>query len=241
MFVVWCNSGRLCNSIQNESTTAVGLTYRSLHTTRAQPSTGGREANPANVRRVTFRDVSYLCQGTRRIVRNLCLHFAKWRNLKGSQNGEQERGEWAGGRRERSGRGCWLLNVPTTCKAHPRPGRICPDNCACCHSETKKKKKKKSRSNFLSYQVTIYWHQANQSQHWTCNARCLTGQALENQLLSHWYDWAWPRLSYREQFEEGDEETDRGNDAKTTSTSELALSGIYSRKPRTARSGGSWL
>ena len=27
----------------------------------------------------------------------------------------------------------------------------------------------------------------------------------------------WPRLSYREQFKEGDEETDRGNDGKTTS------------------------
>ena len=27
----------------------------------------------------------------------------------------------------------------------------------------------------------------------------------------------WPRLSYREQFKEGDEEADRGNDGKTTS------------------------
>ena len=52
----------------------------------------------------------------------------------------------------------------------------------------------------------------------------------------------WPRLSYREQFKEGDEEADRGNDGKTTSKSGLALNGIYYyRKPRTARSGGSWL
>ena len=36
----------------------------------------------------------------------------------------------------------------------------------------------------------------------------------------------WPRLSYREQFKEGDEEADRGNDGKTTSKSELALDGI---------------
>ena len=36
----------------------------------------------------------------------------------------------------------------------------------------------------------------------------------------------WPRLSYREQFKEGDEEADSGNDEKTTSKSGLALNGI---------------
>ena len=52
----------------------------------------------------------------------------------------------------------------------------------------------------------------------------------------------WPRLSYSEQFKEGDEEADRGNDGKTTSKSRLALSGIsYYGKLRTAKSGGSWL
>ena len=51
-----------------------------------------------------------------------------------------------------------------------------------------------------------------------------------------------PRLYYREQFKEGDEEADRGNDGKTASKGELALNGIsYYGKPRTARSGGSWL
>ena len=51
----------------------------------------------------------------------------------------------------------------------------------------------------------------------------------------------WLRLSYREQFKEGDEEADRGNDGKTTSKSELALNGIsYYGKLRTARSGGSY-
>ena len=51
----------------------------------------------------------------------------------------------------------------------------------------------------------------------------------------------WPRLSYRKQFKEGDEESDRGNDGKT-SKSGLALNGTsYYGKPRTARSGGSWL
>ena len=33
----------------------------------------------------------------------------------------------------------------------------------------------------------------------------------------------WPRLSYREHFKEGDEDSDRGNDGKTTSKSGLAL------------------
>ena len=52
----------------------------------------------------------------------------------------------------------------------------------------------------------------------------------------------WPRLSYREQFKEGDEEADRGNNRKTTSKTGLALNGIsYYGKLRTARSGGSWL
>ena len=41
---------------------------------------------------------------------------------------------------------------------------------------------------------------------------------------------------------EGDGDADRGNDGKTTSKSGLALSGIsYNGKPKTARSGGSWL
>ena len=33
----------------------------------------------------------------------------------------------------------------------------------------------------------------------------------------------WPRLSYREQFKEGDEEADRGNNGKTTSKSGLGF------------------
>ena len=50
------------------------------------------------------------------------------------------------------------------------------------------------------------------------------------------------KISFREQFKEGDEEADRGNDGKTTSKTGLALNGIaYYGKLRTARSGGSWL
>ena len=52
----------------------------------------------------------------------------------------------------------------------------------------------------------------------------------------------WPRLSYREQFKEGDEEAVRGNDVKTTSRNGLEFNGIsYYRKLITARNGGSWL
>ena len=51
-----------------------------------------------------------------------------------------------------------------------------------------------------------------------------------------------PRLSYREQLKEGDEEADRGNDGKTTSKSGLAWNGISCYgKLRTARGGGNWL
>ena len=52
----------------------------------------------------------------------------------------------------------------------------------------------------------------------------------------------WPILFYRGQFEEEDDEADRGNDGKTTSESGLALNGTsYYGKLRTSRSGGSWL
>ena len=47
------------------------------------------------------------------------------------------------------------------------------------------------RSNFLPYPVTVYWHRANQSQHWPCNARPLAGYPLECQCWSHWYDSTW--------------------------------------------------
>ena len=54
--------------------------------------------------------------------------------------------------------------------------------------------------------------------------------------------WTSQDYPYREQFKERDEEADRGNDGKTTSKSGLALNGIsYYGKPRTTRSGGSWL
>ena len=46
----------------------------------------------------------------------------------------------------------------------------------------------------------------------------------------------------KEQYKEGHEEADRGNDGKTASKSGLALNGTaYCGKPRTARNGGSWL
>ena len=44
------------------------------------------------------------------------------------------------------------------------------------------------RPNFPSHPVTVYWHRADQSRHWPCNARRLAGLPLECQFLSHWYD-----------------------------------------------------
>ena len=52
----------------------------------------------------------------------------------------------------------------------------------------------------------------------------------------------WPTLSYREQYKEGVEEADSGNDGKTTSKSGLDFNGtIYCGKLRTAKNGESWL
>ena len=49
-------------------------------------------------------------------------------------------------------------------------------------------------------------------------------------------------MLFWEQFKEGDEKADKGNDGKTASKSGLALNGrYYYGKLRTARSGGSWL
>ena len=57
---------------------------------------------------------------------------------------------------------CWLLNVPATC-------RCISDKFTCCHRDGSR------RSNFPSHPVTVYWHWADQSQHWPYNARHLAG------------------------------------------------------------------
>ena len=65
---------------------------------------------------------------------------------------------------------------------------------------------------------------------------------IYNICLSHVTQSSGLAKTYREQFKKGDKQADRGNDGKTTSKSRLALYGIsYYGKPRTARSGGSWL
>ena len=75
----------------------------------------------------------------------------------------------------------------------------------------------------------------------SCNTRIAYNKFYHVVKMATSYDHLdWPRLSYMEQFKEGDEEADRGNDGKTTSKSGLVLNGIYYYgKPRTARSGGS--
>ena len=50
------------------------------------------------------------------------------------------------------------------------------------------------RSSFVSHSVTVYWHQASQSQHWPYSARRLAGYPLEYQLRSHWYDSTWKKI-----------------------------------------------
>ena len=67
---------------------------------------------------------------------------------------------------------------------------------------------------------------------YTCNEHC----DAYSDLLD------WPRLSYREEFKEGDEEADRETMGRQHLRVDWALNGIsYHGKLRTARSGGSWL
>ena len=79
---------------------------------------------------------------------------------------------------------CWLLNSPATYSCISGMDLLRQFNMLP-HWD------KSYRSNFLPHPVTVYWHWANQSQHWPCNARCLAGQALECQFLSHWFDLTW--------------------------------------------------
>ena len=62
----------------------------------------------------------------------------------------------------------WLLNVPATCEFISgmdllRQFYVLPHWDRSC------------RSNFLLHPVTVYWHRADQSQRWPCNARRLAG------------------------------------------------------------------
>ena len=63
---------------------------------------------------------------------------------------------------------CWLLNAQATCKSISGTDLLrqfyvlplCNRSC---------------RSHFPTHPVTVYWHPANQSQHWPYNARRLAG------------------------------------------------------------------
>ena len=66
-------------------------------------------------------------------------------------------------------------------------GRICTDNFMHCHTEIEAA----VRSNFPHHPVTVYWHQADQSQCWPYNATRLAGVPLECKFFSHWYDSTW--------------------------------------------------
>ena len=77
---------------------------------------------------------------------------------------------------------CWLLNVPATCKCIPWTGLLRQFD-VLPHWD------RSCRPNFPPHPVTVYWHRADQSQHWPCNTRRLAGQPLECQFfVSHWYD-----------------------------------------------------
>ena len=63
---------------------------------------------------------------------------------------------------------CWLLNVPATCECISgmdllRQFYVMPHWDRSC------------RPNFPPHPVTVYWHRADQSQHWPSNTWCLAG------------------------------------------------------------------
>ena len=63
---------------------------------------------------------------------------------------------------------CWLLSIPATCECISgtdllRQFYVLPHCDRSC------------RSNYPSHPVTVYWHRADQSQHWPYNARRLAG------------------------------------------------------------------
>ena len=75
----------------------------------------------------------------------------------------------------------WLFKVPTTCWCISETAllwrlNILPHWDWSC------------RSDLLSLPVTVYSHQASQSQQWPFNTRCPAGWPLEYQFLSHRYD-----------------------------------------------------
>ena len=84
---------------------------------------------------------------------------------------------------------CWLLNIPATCKCISGMEDLyigcllnVPATCECISGTDLLRQfymlphwDRSCRSNFPSHPVTVCWHQADQSQHWSYNARCLAG------------------------------------------------------------------
>ena len=88
----------------------------------------------------------------------------------------------------------YVSNSTSQQHASVSQGRTCTDNFTCCHTD------RSCRANFLPHPVTVYWHQADQSQRWPYNATRLAGWPLECQFLrSHWYD-STPKKSRRKRF-----------------------------------------
>ena len=167
---------------------------------------------------------------------------------------------------------CLLVAGCNMCQQHASvsQGWFGSDSCTCCHTETEAADPTfyLTLSQYTDTRPTSpssdpitpgAWQGSRWSifSHWYDSTRKRELETPSGHMKTSWLQWKdanwsgtgtshdhldWPRLSYREQFKEEDEEADSGNDGKTTSKSGLALNGIpcYG-KPRTARSGGSWL
>ena len=64
----------------------------------------------------------------------------------------------------------WLLACLTSQQhVSVSQGQICSYNCMCCYTEIE------AADRTFHLTQSVYWHQANQSHHWSYNARCLAG------------------------------------------------------------------
>ena len=89
-------------------------------------------------------------------VRHHCQVFCVWQNYKWTNDGE------SGGMTERL---LFAGRLMSQQHASVPQGQICSDKCMCYHTEIE----------VQHHPVTVYWHQANQSQHWPYTARRLAG------------------------------------------------------------------
>ena len=115
---------------------------------------------------------------------------------------------------------CCLLNVSATCECIDLRDGSAQTIYVLPHWD------RSCRSNFPSHTLTVYWHRADQSQRWSCNARRLVGQPLEGQFWSHWYD-SIPEKSRRKRDSNPGSSALEADAITTRPTRLLSVSGFF--------------